>query len=43
MRRRRSTSGATLVYLRDFADQTGELPDSFDGLIEDVFGPVLER
>jgi hypothetical protein len=33
---------ATIVYLREFADESGLLPDAFDGLIEEVFEPILE-
>jgi hypothetical protein len=33
---------ATLVYLREFADKDGMLPQSFDGLLWDVFEPILE-
>ena len=31
---------AYLYYLRDFADEKGRLPRSFDGLVADVFGDV---
>ncbi len=34
---------ATIVYLREFADQSGTLPDSFDGLVADVFGPIIDE
>jgi hypothetical protein len=33
---------AYLFYLRDYADATGRLPASFDGLINDVFGGLEE-
>jgi DivIVA domain-containing protein len=33
----------TLFYLRDYANPEGELPASFDSLIEEVFGPLLDR
>ncbi|HSX21226.1 MAG TPA: hypothetical protein VLE97_00455, partial [Gaiellaceae bacterium] len=31
---------AYVFYLRDFADEKGRLPRSFDGLVADVFGDV---
>ena len=33
----------TLYYLRDYADVAGRLPASFDVMIEEVFGPLLDR
>jgi len=32
-----------LYHLREFAQPDGRLPARFDGLIEDVFGPLLGR
>jgi O-antigen ligase len=32
-----------LFYLRDYADAGGHLPDSFDGLVHEVFGTLLAR
>lgn len=32
-----------VFYLREFAEPTGLLPASFDALVWDVFGPLLER
>jgi hypothetical protein len=34
---------AYLFYLRDFGDSEGTLAASFDGLVWEVFGPLLER
>jgi hypothetical protein len=31
-----------LAYLQDYADPDGTLPSSFDGLVSDVYGPLLE-
>jgi septal ring factor EnvC (AmiA/AmiB activator) len=31
-----------VAYLRDFADGEGHLPDTFDGLVADVFGDLLQ-
>jgi hypothetical protein len=33
---------ATLVYLREFADKNGVLPESFDSLLSDIFEPIFE-
>lgn len=35
--------GYYLVYLRDYSEPDGTLPSSFDSLIEEVFGELLER
>jgi hypothetical protein len=32
-----------VAYLRDFAAQDGRLPSSFDGLVAEVFGDLLDR
>ena len=32
----------TLLYLRGYAGLDGRLPHSFDGLVRDVFGDLLE-
>jgi hypothetical protein len=32
----------TLLYLRGYAGLDGRLPHSFDGLVDDVFGDLLE-
>ena len=32
-----------LLYLRDFTDSDGVLPESFDDLVSDVFRPLLEE
>jgi hypothetical protein len=32
-----------LVYLREYADVSGDLPSSMDWLIEDIFGSLLEQ
>jgi len=33
----------TLYYLREHSDAEGRLPPSFDVLIGEVFGPLLDR
>jgi DivIVA domain-containing protein len=33
----------TLFYLREHSDAEGRLPASFDGMIDEVFGPLLDR
>jgi DivIVA domain-containing protein len=33
----------TLYHLREYADVDGRLPLLFDGMIDEVFGPLLER
>ena len=32
-----------LFFLREHASSDGALPRQFDGLIEDVFGPIRDR
>jgi hypothetical protein len=32
-----------LFFLREHASSDGTLPRQFDGLIEDVFGPIRDR
>ena len=33
---------STLVYLRGYAGLDGRLPHSFDGLVDEVFGELLD-
>ncbi|MDQ3857782.1 MAG: hypothetical protein M3327_04945, partial [Actinomycetota bacterium] len=34
---------AYLLHLREFATPEGHLPENFDELISDVFGPLFKR